>query len=124
MTQQLSPFLVAVEEFQRRSESCANYAARVTREHPHDDEAEHEAINYYGRSKAYKDAATYLNQSVDPSNTFKEAVAQMRSLQKEYFDKRDFNILTKARKAERVVDRLLAEMFVPESKTGDLFLDV
>lgn len=124
MTQQISTFLTAVAELRRRSESCANYAARITREHPHDEAAEHDAILYNGKCKAYREAAEYLDRSVDASYSFKEAVAQMRYFQKEYFEKRDYNILTQARKAERIVDRLLEEMTAATPKTGDLFADV
>ena len=41
--------------------------------------------------------------------TFVAAVKDMRQLQKIYFATRDSNVLTNARKAERVVDRLLDE---------------
>ena len=39
--------------------------------------------------------------------SFVAAVKDMRYLQNKYFKTRDYNVLTNARKAERVVDRLL-----------------
>ena len=41
--------------------------------------------------------------------TFVAAVKDMRQLQKKYFETRNPNVLTNARKAERVVDRLLEQ---------------
>ena len=41
--------------------------------------------------------------------TFVAAVKDMRQLQKKYFETRNSNILTQARRAERTVDRLLDE---------------
>lgn len=54
----------------------------------------------------------YLLQSMDKDlqyETFVAAVKDMRQLQKKYFETRNPNVLTNARKAERVVDRLLDE---------------
>ena len=47
-------------------------------------------------------------------NSFIDAVKEMRKLQKEYFVTRDSNVLTNAKKAERVVDRLLDTMEQPK----------
>ena len=41
------------------------------------------------------------------TETFVDAVREMRDLQKKYFLTRDSHVLTEARRAERVVDRLL-----------------
>lgn len=45
------------------------------------------------------------------SRTFEEAVAKMRSLQKEYFRTRNALTLTAAKKAEREVNDALGGMF-------------
>ena len=47
-------------------------------------------------------------------DSFIDAVKEMRKLQKEYFVTRDSNVLTNAKKAERVVDRLLDKMEQPK----------
>ena len=59
-----------------------------------------EAIYEQGYNQAIKDLQ---------HETFVAAVKDMRQLQKKYFETRNPNVLTNARKAERVVDRLLNE---------------
>lgn len=52
---------------------------------------------------------------------FREAVQEMRRLQKEYFRKRDFSILLKAKEAEKEVDDYLGQFDKENNSQAKLF---